>query len=138
MTGETNLTILIKNMQPIANKGQYVFCSVPNATALDFKEIQLFFKEKEGITIIVEKSYADKQGFAYPSVCTWISLLIHSAIEAVGLTAAFSNALAKENIPCNVVAGYYHDHIFVPIEMAVKALKTLKKLSKTYKNNENK
>lgn len=128
MSGETNLALLLKNMQPILNEGQYVFCSVSTETALDFTKIQLFFKEKEGITIIVEKAYADEMGFLYPSVCAWISLLIHSSLEAVGLTAAFSTALAKGNIPSNVVAGYYHDHIFVPLEMAQKAMKILQKL----------
>ena len=88
-------------------------------------KIQLFFKEKEGITLIIEKQEADKLGFSYPSVYAWISLTVHSSLEAVGLTAAFSNVLAKENISCNVIAGYYHDHIFVPIKDAEKALSAL-------------
>jgi hypothetical protein len=125
MTGETNLSILLKNMEPTLNDGQYVFCTVPNETPLDFSKIQLFFKEKEGITLILEKQEADKLGLSYPSVYAWISLTVHSSLEAVGLTAAFSNVLAKENISCNVIAGYYHDHIFVPIKDAEKALSAL-------------
>lgn len=112
-------------MKPTLNDGQYVFCTVPNETSLDFSKIQLFFKEKEGITLILEKKEADKLGFSYPSVYAWISLTVHSSLEAVGLTAAFSNVLAKENISCNVVAAYYHDHIFVPIKDAEKALSAL-------------
>lgn len=131
MIGESNLAILLKDMQPVLHKGQYVFCAVSEGIDLDFTKIQLFFKEKEGVTLIVEKAYADAQGFQYPSVCAWISLLIHSSLDAVGLTAAFSKALAHENIPCNVVAGFYHDHIFVPYDLAEKAIKALKKLSKT-------
>ncbi len=130
MAGETNLSILIKNMQPTLNEGQYVFCTVPNETALDMSKIQFFFKEKEGLTLVLEKNEADKLGFSYPSVCAWISLTVHSSLEAVGLTAAFANALARENVSCNVVAAYYHDHIFVPFLDAEKAMRALGRLSK--------
>jgi hypothetical protein len=60
---------------------------------------------------------------------SWITLNIHSSLEAYGLTAAFSNALAEANVSCNVVAGVYHDHIFVPRNDADKAMTVLKKLS---------
>lgn len=125
MTGETNLSILLSSMAPTLNEGQYVFCTVADIFALDFSKIQLFFKEKEGITLILRKEDADAMSLSYPSVCAWISLTVHSSLEAVGLTAAFSNALAKENISCNVVAAYYHDHIFVPYGDAERAMRAL-------------
>jgi uncharacterized protein len=125
MSGETNLAILLKNMTPVLNDGQFVFCSVCHEKVVDVNKIQLIFKEKEGITLILEKIDADILGLEYPSVYAWISLLIHSSLEAVGLTAAFSTALAKQNIPCNVVAGFYHDHIFVPFHLAEKAINVL-------------
>lgn len=59
----------------------------------------------------------------------WITLEVHSALDAVGLTAAVSHVLAKENISCNVIAAYHHDHIFVGKEDAQKALKALLKLT---------
>jgi uncharacterized protein len=62
-------------------------------------------------------------------VAAWITLTVHSALEAVGLTAAFSKALADVNISCNVVAGYYHDHIFVPQQDAEKAMAVLESLA---------
>jgi uncharacterized protein len=132
MQGETNLSILIKNMQPILNEGQYIFCSVSSKKDLNFDEIIHFFKEKEGFTIIVEKDYADEKGYAYTSTFVWITLLVHSSLDAVGLTAAFSNALADHHISCNVVAGFYHDHIFVQQELAQKAVDVLRELSSKY------
>ncbi len=132
MHGETNLFVLIKNMQPVLNDGLYVFCLMPLQTTLDLPHILFFFKEKEGITIVVEKAYADANGFEYTAVLAWITLRIHSALEAVGLTAAFSNALADNQISCNVVAGYYHDHIFVPYDLGQKAVDVLQKLSASY------
>jgi uncharacterized protein len=130
MTGETNLTILLKNMQPVLNNGQYVFCTLTTGR-LDMSKILMLFKEKEGTTIILEKKEADKLRLKYPSVCAWISLTVHSSLEAVGLTAAFANALARENISCNVVAAYYHDHIFVPFGDAEKAMAALKNVAQS-------
>ena len=129
MGGETNLSILIKNMQPILNDGQYVFSTVSTINALDFNKIILFFKEKEGFTIIIEKNYADTEGVKYTSEFAWITLHVHSALDAVGLTAAFSKALADNNISCNVVAGFYHDHIFVQHELGQQAVDVLTQLS---------
>lgn len=132
MKGETNLAILIKNMQPVLNGGQYVFCSVLSPKEIDFDKIILFFKEKEGYTIIVDKNYADEKGLSYASIFAWITLHIHSSLDAVGLTAAFSTALAENNISCNVVAGFYHDHIFVQNNNAEQAISVLSTLSSLY------
>lgn len=119
-------------MQPVLNDGLYVFCSLKPPTGLDFHRMVFFFKEQEGITIVVEKTYADAKGFEYTAVFAWITLHVHSALEAVGLTAAFSNALADNGLSCNVVAGYYHDHIFVQYDLAEKAVAVLKDLSASY------
>ena len=59
-----------------------------------------------------------------------ITLQIHSSLDAVGLTAAFSTASAKNNISANVVAGFYHDHILVAKQDAEKAIETLELLTK--------
>jgi uncharacterized protein len=131
MKGETNLSVLIKNMHPIVNEGEYVFCSLPHNKVLNFDKILFYFKEKEGLTIVMRKSDAEEQGYAYSSTFAWITLQVHSALEAVGLTAAFSQALAEHQISCNVVAGFYHDHIFVQYPLAQHAVDVLKKLSKS-------
>jgi uncharacterized protein len=132
MQGETNLSVLINNMQPILNEGQFVFCNVSSKKDFDFDKIIHFFKEQEGFTIVVEKDYADEKGYTYTSVFAWITLLVHSSLEAVGLTAAFSNVLAEHLISCNVVAGFYHDHVFVQKELAQKAVDVLRELSSKY------
>jgi hypothetical protein len=60
--------------------------------------------------------------------CASIPLNVNSDLNAVGLTAAFAKALGDEGINCNVVARAYHDHIFVPKELADKAEATLRRL----------
>ncbi len=132
MNGETNLKVLIKNMQPVLNDGLFVFCRLSNTEGIDLDRIVLFFKEEEGLTVVAEKVYADAQGYDYASVFAWITLHIHSSLDAVGLTAAFSNALTDNGISCNVVAGYYHDHIFVQAALGQKAVAVLAQLAAEY------
>ncbi len=129
MSGETNLQALLKTMRPKLNEGDYVYCTVPTLNNIEPKEIIGLFKEEEGWTIILNKQLADKLGLSYTFVAAWITLTIHSSLEAVGLTAAFATALGNEGISCNVVAAYYHDHIFVAKRDAEKAMSALHKLA---------
>jgi uncharacterized protein len=130
MTGETNLSALLKTMNPQLNEGDYVFCAVEDLKNINLNDMLFHFKEKEAVTIIVKKEYADTMSLSYSYVAAWITLTVHSSLEAVGLTAVFTTALAKNNISCNAVAAFYHDHIFVASKDAIKAMEVLKNLSK--------
>jgi hypothetical protein len=116
-------------MTPILNAGDYVYCTVPAINSIDTADILGLFKEKEGFTVILKKRIADQLNLSYSYIAAWITLTMHSSLAATGLTAAFATALAQENISCNVVAAYYHDHIFVAKKDADKAMQTLKNLS---------
>ena len=129
MAGETNLDILLKTMKPYLNEGEYIFCAVDDLSSVNQNELLFYFKEKEAITIVVRKEVADKSKLEYSMIMAWITLTVHSSLDTVGLTAAFSTALAKENISCNVVAGFYHDHIFVAKKDALKAMDTLRRFA---------
>lgn len=129
MPGETNLQQLLQTMKPALNEGEFIFYSLPDLSAINSNEVVFYFKEKEGFTVVLEKSLADTLNIPYSFIAAWITLTVHSSLEAVGLTAAFSKALADEGISCNVVAGFYHDHIFVAKQDAEKAMNTLNSLS---------
>lgn len=130
MAGETNLSTLIKGMTPQLNDGEYVFVTVDDSSTIDRAFILCEFKEKEGNTLVLKRQKADEYQLHYEYVSAWITLHIHSSLEAVGLTAAFSSALAQHDISCNVIAGYYHDHIFVNIKDGKHALEVLHQLAK--------
>lgn len=129
MNGETDLSILLRTLKPTLNEGAYVFCVVDHPATVDTEHIISLFKEQEGYTLILRKEVADQLQLHYSFVAAWITLKVHSSLQAVGLTAAFSAALSNESISCNVVAAFYHDHIFVAEEDAQKAMEVLHKLS---------
>lgn len=131
MSGIKDLRTLIKNMEPVLNKGVYVFTTVTNNQVVR-SETLFEFKEEEGTTIVLEQSKADELGLSYEYISSWITLKVHSSLHAVGLTAAFSAELAKHNISSNVIAGYYHDHIFVDQKEGQKSIAILADFSKNY------
>ena len=128
-SGEKNLEKLRKGLNPVLNPGEYVFATVDHLNKIPRNKTIGEFVENEGITVILLQEEADKLGLSYEYIASWITLEVHSSLEAVGLTALFSNALSKHSISCNVIAGYYHDHIFVDVNDSEKAVEVLKKLS---------
>lgn len=129
MAGETSLKALLRTMKPVLNPGAYVFCSVESASQLKGIEPVGSFHEREGLSVIISQQHAEQLQLKADYVAAWITLQVHSALSAVGLTAAVSSALAEHGISCNVVAGYYHDHLFVDIANAQRAVAVLQQLS---------
>ena len=128
-TGESDLLTLIAQMSPSLDDQVWAFVSVDEVSSEYAAEHALgTFRETEGATLIVPWERADEFDVCSEPMAR-ITLNIHSSLEAVGLTAAVSQALASEAISANVVAGFYHDHIFVPQTMGERAVACLKLLS---------
>ena len=128
MEGEINLNAILKNLNPVLNEGKYVYLKIDSVEDIPFSKILFLFKEKEGITVVVEKQTAEDLNRSFSYIASWITLEVHSSLAAVGLTAAFSQALGNAGISCNVVADYFHDHIFVDEKDAAKAMEVLLEL----------
>ncbi|MGW1910296.1 ACT domain-containing protein [Streptomyces sp. NPDC002076] len=129
MTGETDLQTLLSDMRPELNPGRYVFTMAEGGVPSGVTPV-VTVAEQEGLTLVVSQADADAAGMAYDYVAGWITLRVHSALASVGLTAAVSRALADAELSCNVVAGFHHDHLFVPYDRAEEALDVLRQLAR--------
>lgn len=113
------------SLRPRLNDGAYAYCTVPIGTAVPLQAIGSF-RETEGLTLILPLDDAHTAGMTPRFLAAWITLEVNSALESVGLTALVSRALADAGIPCNVVAAFHHDHLFVPVDQARAAVELLK------------
>lgn len=130
VTGETNLQTLLTSMSPRLDDTEWVFATVDEEeAAVPFIASAIAsFREEEGLTLVLPQAAAeDLENVSAPM--SRITLEVHSSLEAVGLTAAVASALAEEGVSANMVAAYYHDHIFVPKAFADRALAVLQGLS---------
>lgn len=130
MVGETNLTTLLQSMSPKLMTDEYVFCCVTD-NHMDYQALSPLstFRETEGLTLVITKAQAEANNIPFESVFSGITLTVHSSLDAVGLTAAVASKLAEYEISANVIAAYYHDHIFVQKEKAELAIKALQEFT---------
>ena len=128
MPGLTDLTEMLRTLTVTRRPETYTFVSLAEAPPLS-DGVAAVIEEPEGPTIVASVERAAAEGWPIDFEAAWLTLDVHSALEAVGLTAAFSAALADAGIPCNVLAGFHHDHLLVPVERADDALRALGTLS---------
>lgn len=129
VTAEKDLRVLLSNLRPELRPGRYVYATAPDGVLPDAVAPVVTVRETEGLTLVLPEAQAAAAGLPYTYAAGWITLRVHSALEAVGLTAAVSLALTDAGISCNVVAGFHHDHLFVPYERAAEAVTVLERLA---------
>ena len=115
MAGERDLSRLLEALNPILHPERYGYSAASEPVLRDGQFALV--REEEGLTLI----QPDPSG-------TWarISLGVHSSLDAVGLTAVISARLTEAGISANIVAGLYHDHLFVPWDRRDEALLCLR------------
>ena len=128
MTPISDLNLLLRTMEPQLQDGTFVYVLSGSHPDMTDHRVIASIREAEGLSLIVEKSFAIEHGLQPHFECAWITLNVNSDLAAVGLTAAFASALGDAKISCNVVAGWNHDHIFVPFDQAQAALDVLRAL----------
>lgn len=127
MADQRDLAALLRTLRPELKRGQYVFCTLTEVPA----PVQpvATIREDEGLSVILDRDQADALTVPYDFVAAMITLRVVSALDAIGLTAAVAQALTGADIPCNVVAGHFHDHLFVPAERAADAMDVLEQVA---------
>lgn len=126
MVGETDLSRLLQTLQPRVRPGEFVVVALPEVPDARCEAV---ICEDEAVTCVVTRDLADVRGWPYDFVAGWVTLQVHSSLEAVGLTAAVGAELARAGIAANMLAGFHHDHILVPIARLDDAVQVLTGLS---------
>ncbi|MDJ0769557.1 MAG: ACT domain-containing protein [Ilumatobacter sp.] len=127
MAGETDLDRMLASLAVERRPGTFTFVTGPWKTLKSVAHAEI--REAEGETLVVTIDDARAAGAPVEFEAAWLTLTVHSSLEAVGLTAAVSRALADEGIACNVLAGYHHDHLLVPVESAASAITAIETLT---------
>ena len=121
---------MIAGMTPTLTPGVFVFITTDDPACFNALSSQAIstFKEAEGMSLLVPADVAEEAGFdaVHPMRCR--TLNVYSSLEGDGLTAAVSNALGEAGIPCNMIAAYHRDHVFVPSDKASKTMDVLARL----------
>ena len=116
-------------LSPILKEGIYVFTTVSDPMSVPRGIALMEFTEDEGTTLITRKEDADQLGLSYNYEAAWITVSLVTALDTIGITAAFASLLSDAQISCNVVAAFYHDHIFVPYYRRIEAVEILSSAS---------
>lgn len=122
---------LIKKLSPRLDSTSYVYCTVAKANYGELEKLKpiVSIAELEGLTLVVPLEAAKAEGLDYYRVFRRITLEGHSSLEALGLTSVVTSLLAERGITTNVIAGFYHDHMFVPNDRSEEAMKALEELA---------
>ena len=122
---------LIKQLSPKLDSNSYVYCTVPHARYGELEELKpiVSIAELEGLTLVIPLQQAKAENLDYHRVFRRITLEGHSSLEALGLTSVVTSLLAERGITTNVIAGFYHDHMFVPSDRIEEAMAALKELA---------
>ena len=128
MRGETDLARLLAGLDPLLDDQPYGFAILPGPALPAGLQPFGLIREAEGLTVIATRAELAAAGLAAEAQWAHITMRVHSSLQAVGLTAAMASALSLAGISANVVAGYHHDHLFVPWGRRAEALAVLQAL----------
>jgi hypothetical protein len=105
--------------------GVFTYVSIEGPTTDLLAAAHAIVVEGGQTTLVLPLDSARRADLPIEVELAWLTLDVHSSLEAVGLTAAVSARLAALGIACNVVAGYHHDHLLVPVGRADQAIDAL-------------
>ena len=123
--GETDLAAMVSALAVHRRPGVFAYIAVEVPTPGLIAAAHAVVKEGRLTTIVLPVEAAERSGQATDAQFAWLTLTVQSSLDAVGLTAVVSARLAEIGIPCNVLAGYHHDHLLVPVDRVDDAISAL-------------
>ncbi len=120
--GETDLDLILRALEVRRRDGVFVFVSIPPGAPLPDVALSAMVSEVDGTTLVISRDDADALGLGYHGTFAWLSVVVHTSLSAVGVTATLSTALAMRGISCNMIAGAHHDHMLVPVDRVDEAI----------------
>lgn len=130
MIGMYDLKSLLAGMSPVLDPSHYVFVTLPDREIPGGIVPRMIMQEAEGTTLIITRYEAEAAGLDAVFDCRMITLEVHSALDAVGFLARITTRLADLGMGVNPVAGYFHDHLFVPADRADDAMTALREMAR--------
>lgn len=123
---------MLAGMKPVLMEGSFIFCTTQDEAKIEraIPHALALFREDEGVALVLNEVDASRFGFDMSPPMARIILEVLSALDGVGLTASVATALADAGIPCNMIAAYHHDNVFVPKEMEHDAIRILESLQR--------
>ena len=123
--GKTDLAAMLASLSVQRRPGVFAYIAVQVPTPGLIAAAHAMVKEGRLTTIVLPVAAAARAGQATDVQFAWLTLDVQSSLDAVGLTAVVSARLASIGIPCNVLAGYHHDHLLVPVDRVDDAITVL-------------
>lgn len=127
-TGETDLSRMLASLQLVRRSEPVTVVHLPDPVPLG-EGVVAVIAEDEGTTVVATVDTARRRGWPVGFTGAWLTVSVHSSLDAVGLTAALAEVLARRGIACNVLAGYFHDHLVVPWDRSDEAIRCLEALA---------
>ena len=129
-SGEMNLAAMLESISVRVRPDHYVVVTLPHKVEIPRlgDGVAAVISEDEGVTVIATVVKAGLEEWPHDFTASWLTIDVHSALQAVGLTATFSRQLGRAGIPCNVIAGFFHDHILVPVDKTDAAVEVIEAL----------
>jgi hypothetical protein len=132
MPGITDLQQTLSSIKVVCDDVQYGFASIPDSFGIDSEKVLATFHENGRLAVIAPKSYLDPKGIDSEGPYAKLTIDVHTSLELVGLTAVMAAKLAEHGISANVVAAFYHDHVFVQYKLREKAASLLEDLKNSH------
>ncbi|NND76311.1 MAG: ACT domain-containing protein [Ilumatobacter sp.] len=123
--GETDVDKMLADLSVERRPGVFTFVAVRVPTPGLLAAAHAMVEEGELTTLVVPIDAAERAGLPVTVEMAWLTLAVQSSLEAVGLTAVVAQRLTAIDVPCNVLAGYHHDHLLVPVDRADDAVAAL-------------